>query len=105
MNPVRGAHDFDPATEAMEFVRFCYQRRRIGWPELYDEMCAVAARGLYKGWTSTELATVGIGLTLFEMPALAALTVRVVAERGAERQPEPARVRARPSARPAAAGA
>ena len=29
--------------EAEEFVRFCYQRRRVGWPELYDEMCAVAS--------------------------------------------------------------
>ncbi|MER3417986.1 MAG: hypothetical protein C4343_02495, partial [Chloroflexota bacterium] len=28
--------------EAAEFVRFCYRRRPVGWPELYDEMCAVA---------------------------------------------------------------
>ena len=35
--------------EAEAFVRFCYQRRRVGWPELYDEMCAVATRGLYRG--------------------------------------------------------
>ena len=42
-----------PSTpEAEAFVRFCYQRRRVGWPELYDEMCAVATRGLFRGMGS-----------------------------------------------------
>jgi hypothetical protein len=49
--------------EAIEFVRFCYRRRRVGWPELYD-----------------ELSDIGVGLTLFGMPALAAIVQRVVAE-------------------------
>ena len=31
-----------PQGEALEFVRFCHRRKRVGWPELYDEMCAVA---------------------------------------------------------------
>ena len=66
--------------EAMEFVRFCYQRRRAGWPELYDEMCAVAGRGLYRGYGPEELAELGIGFGLFQMPALAGLVARVVAE-------------------------
>jgi hypothetical protein len=70
----------EPATEALEFVRFCYRRRRVGWPELYDEMCAVAGRGLYLGWGPEELAAVGIRMSLFEMPALAALAARVIAE-------------------------
>ena len=39
-----------PDGEAMEFVRFCHRRKRVGWPELYDEMCAVASRGLFRGW-------------------------------------------------------
>jgi hypothetical protein len=70
-----------PASEdAIEFVRFCYARRRVGWPELYDEMCAVASRGLFRGWGSDELSAEGIGFTLFEMPALAVLVHRVVAE-------------------------
>ena len=38
-----------PDPDAVEFIRFCYRRRRVGWPELYDEMCAVAARGLFRG--------------------------------------------------------
>jgi hypothetical protein len=66
--------------EAVDFVRFCYRRRRVGWPELYDEMCAVAGRGLYRGYTSDDLSGIGVGLTLFEMPALAAIVQRVVAE-------------------------
>jgi len=66
--------------EAIDFVRFCHRRRRVGWPELYDEMCAVAGRGLYRGYGAEELATIGIGLGLFQMPALAGLVSQVVAE-------------------------
>ena len=64
--------------EAEAFVRFCYQRRRTGWPELYDEMCTVAGRGLFRGWGADDLAAVGIGLSLFEMPGLAAMAARVL---------------------------
>src|SRR5215208_411106 len=66
--------------EAVDFVRFCHRRRRVGWPELYDEMCAVAGRGLYRGFGAEELAELGIGFGLFQMPALAGLVARVVAE-------------------------
>lgn len=66
--------------EAVEFIRFCYARRRVGWPELYDEMCAVASRGLFRGWGPDELATHGIGFGLFEMPRLATTVCEIVAE-------------------------
>lgn len=66
--------------EAVEFIRFCYARRRVGWPELYDEMCAVASRGLFRGWGPEELAAQGIGFGLFEMPGLAARASEIVAE-------------------------
>ncbi len=66
--------------EAIDFVRFCHRRRRVGWPELYDEMCAVAGRGLYRGYGAEELATIGIGFGLFQMPGLAVLVAQVVAE-------------------------
>jgi hypothetical protein len=66
--------------DAAEFVRFCYRRRRVGWPELYDEMCAVANRGLYRGWGTDELSSAGIGFSLFELPALATLVAAIVAE-------------------------
>ena len=45
-----------PDPDAVEFVRFCHRRRRVGWPELYDEMCAVAGRGLFRGYGAEELA-------------------------------------------------
>ena len=64
-----------PAVE--EFVRFCYHRRRVGWPELYDEMCAVAARGVFRGWGFAELADQGICFTLSDLPALAAVAAEV----------------------------
>lgn len=73
--------------DAIEFVRFCYRRRRAGWPELYDEMCAVANRGLFRGYDADDLATHGIAFGLFDMPALAALASRVVEDEKALRRP------------------
>ena len=76
-----------PSTpEAEAFVRFCYQRRRVGWPELYDEMCAVATRGLYQGMGAEALADIGVGFSLFETPRLAQLVIRVAAEEQAARR-------------------
>ncbi len=72
--------------EAEAFVRFCYQRRRVGWPELYDEMCAVATRGLYRGMGHDALAEIGIGFSLFETPRLAALVTRISTEEQAARR-------------------
>ena len=80
--------------EAIEFVRFCHRRRRVGWPELYDEMCAVAGRGLYRGYGPEELATIGIGLGLFHMPAMAGLAAKVVAEDQESRRRTAAAIRA-----------
>lgn len=70
-----------PATsdsDAAEFVRFCYRRRRVGWPELYDEMCSVAGHRLFRGWGPAELAELGIGLSLTDMPRLVTLVVNVL---------------------------
>ena len=72
--------------DATEFVRFCYRRRRVGWPELYDEMCAVSARGAFRGMGPDELGALGIGFSLFDMPALAVLSTRVIAEEQARRR-------------------
>jgi hypothetical protein len=66
--------------DAVEFIRFCYARRRVGWPELYDEMCAVASRGLFRGWGPEELAEAGVKFGLFEMPSLAARVCEIAAE-------------------------
>jgi hypothetical protein len=72
-------------TDAEEFVRFCYRRRRVGWPELYDEMCQVAHRGAFRGMGPHDLADIGIGFSLFETTRLAALVGRVVVEEQAAR--------------------
>lgn len=73
------------APEAEEFVRFCYRRRRVGWPELYDEMCHVATRGAFRGMGHADLAELGIGFSLFDTRQLAELVTRVVGEEQAER--------------------
>jgi hypothetical protein len=71
-----------PSPDAIEFVRFCYRRRRVGWPDLYDEMCAVAGRGLFRGWRFAELADHGIGFSLHETPGLARIASLIAQEEG-----------------------
>jgi len=73
--------------EALEFVRFCYRRRRVGWPALYDEMSAVAARGAFRGLGYCELAERGISFCLGELPRLVALAERVAREEQALAEP------------------
>jgi hypothetical protein len=74
-------HALDAADpEAVEFVRFCRARRRVGWPELYDEMWAVASRGLFRGHSFTDLEQYGIGFSLFGTPRLAAIAAAVIEE-------------------------
>lgn len=81
-----GAATRVPDPDALEFIKFCYRRRRVGWPELYDEMCAVASRGLFRGYGADDLAERGIGFGLFEMPSLAAACRTVVAQEQALRR-------------------
>ena len=107
MQPATPATPVCPATpEAEAFVRFCYQRRRVGWPELYDEMCHVATRGLFRGMGRDALADVGVGFSLFETPQLAALVARIVGEEQAARRAarEAAARSAEESATPASVG-
>jgi hypothetical protein len=75
VDPPPPAHD-----EALDFVRFCYRRRHVAWPELYDEMCAVASRGAFRGLGYAELVDHGISFCLGDLPKLATLTERVVRE-------------------------
>ena len=76
----------DPDAEAEAFIRFCYRRRSVKWPELYDEMCAVAAREAYRGMDYEQLQRLGIGFALASLPRLAELAARVIAQ---ERDPRP----------------
>ena len=66
--------------DAVEFIRFCYGRRRVGWPELYDEMCAVASRRLFRGWGPDDLEAHGIMFGLRDMADLSTTVADIVAE-------------------------
>jgi hypothetical protein len=79
----------EPAQEAVDFIRFCYRRRAVAWPELYDEMCAVAARGDYRGMSYEQLESLGIGFALGWLPRLAEMSARVIAEERGARVPVP----------------
>jgi hypothetical protein len=87
----RGVLDQSLNSDAAEFVRFCYRQRRVGWPELYDEMCQVASRGAFRGWGPAELADHGVGFSLFQTPALVRLVIQVLEAEG-ERLPRTATV-------------
>jgi hypothetical protein len=78
--------------DALEFVRFCYRRRRVGWPALYDEMSAVAARGVFRGMGYSELAERGISFCLGDLSKLVMLTERVVHEEQSIVEPRTATV-------------
>jgi hypothetical protein len=83
-SPAPGEAGIDPDHEALSFVRFCYRRRAVAWPELYDEMCAVAARGDYRGLGYEQLEDLGIRFALAALPRLAEIASRVMSE---ERNP------------------
>ncbi|HJP72264.1 MAG TPA: hypothetical protein VJ975_11140 [Candidatus Limnocylindria bacterium] len=87
--PLHTDHANDvPSPEIAAFIRYCHRRRPSGWPEIYDEMCAVAARGEFKGWGHEQLAARGLSFTLYEMPRLASW-VRLVLEAPAEPRQRP----------------
>ncbi len=67
-----------PPPDVVEFIRFCHRRRGLGWPELYDEMCAVASHREFRGWGHDELAVRGMTFSLFEMQRMAGWVREVV---------------------------
>jgi hypothetical protein len=68
-----------PPPDVAEFIRFCHHRKHVGWPELYDEMCAVAARGEFNGWDHEQFAARGLTFSLFEMARLSGWVRTVLA--------------------------
>jgi hypothetical protein len=68
-----------PTPDIVAFIRYCHARRGASWPELYDEMCAVAARREFNGWDQAQLAARGVSFTLLEMPRLAGWARAVLA--------------------------
>jgi hypothetical protein len=77
-----------PPPDVVAFIRFCHRRRGATWPELYDEMCGVAARREFRGWDRAELAARGLTFSLFEMPRLAGWTRAVLAGQEVSREPD-----------------
>jgi hypothetical protein len=68
-----------PPPDVVSFIRYCHRRRGATWPELYDEMCGVAARREFNGWDRAELASRGLTFSLLEMPRLAGWSRAVLA--------------------------
>ena len=68
-----------PPPDVAAFIRYCHTRRGASWPELYDEMCGVAARREFNGWDHADLAARGLTFSLFEMPRLAGWSRAVLA--------------------------
>lgn len=78
-----------PPPDVAAFIRYCHRRRGFSWPELYDEMCGVAARREFNGWDHAQLAALGLTFSLIEMPRLSAWARAVLAR---EDEPITARV-------------
>ena len=75
-----------PPPDVVSFIRFCHHRRGVGWPELYDEMCGVAARREFHGWDHGELESRGLTFSLFEMPRLSGWVRTVLEDMVEERE-------------------
>lgn len=80
------AGEQQPPPDVVAFIRYCHRRRGATWPELYDEMCAVAARREFNGWDHAELAARGLTFSLLEMPRLANWSRAVLADLAEQRE-------------------
>ena len=65
------------ADMAIEFIAFCHQRSHREWPKLYDEMCNVASKRLYKGLGYDELKDAGVDLTFSGMAKMSRIAKEV----------------------------
>ena len=75
-----------PPPDVVAFICYCHRRRGATWPELYDEMCAVAARREFNGWDHAQLADRGLTFSLLEMPRLANWSRAVLAGLAEQRE-------------------
>jgi hypothetical protein len=62
---------------AIEFIAFCYERNQREWPRLYDEMCYVASKRLYRGLGYDELKDAGVDLTFTGMTKMSRIAKEV----------------------------
>lgn len=74
------------ADMAIDFVAFCYQRDQREWPRLYDEMCYVASKRLYRGLGYDELKDAGVDLTFSGMTKMSKIAREVTRQLGSQRR-------------------
>jgi hypothetical protein len=65
------------AQVAIGFIVFCFERKGADWPVLYDEMCSVASKRLYRGLGYEELKEAGLDFTLAGLARTSRLTNEV----------------------------
>jgi hypothetical protein len=68
-------------TLAQEFILFCVGRRGSEWPALYDEMCRVAGRRLFRNMGYTELNRMGLSFGLDNIERTIQMVDAVIARR------------------------
>ena len=73
------------ADTAIEFIAFCFERSQREWPKLYDEMCNVASKRLYKGLGYDELKDAGVDLTFSGMAKMSRIAREITREVRARR--------------------
>ncbi|TMD61295.1 MAG: hypothetical protein E6I87_02985 [Chloroflexi bacterium] len=69
---VQGMSDVRETT-LRDFVLFCFERRPVPWPTLYDEMCYVAGHRLFRDMGYEELRQAGLDFTLVGLSRIARL--------------------------------
>jgi hypothetical protein len=73
----------EPVTDmAIDFIAFCYRRDGREWPRLYDEMCHVASKRLYRGLGYDELKDAGVDLTFSGMSKMSKISKEVTRQLG-----------------------
>jgi len=77
---VQGMSDVGEST-LRDFVLFCFERRPVPWPTLYDEMSYVAGRRLFRDMGYDELRAAGLDFTLVGLARIARLAGEVIARR------------------------
>jgi len=65
---------------ARDFILFCVHRQGREWPALYDEMCWVAGRRLFRGLGYNELKNRGLSLSLTKIEDTVRLIDMVTAQ-------------------------
>jgi hypothetical protein len=69
---------------ACDFILFCLRRNGREWPALYDEMCWVTGRRLFRGLGYAELRRLGLSLSLTNIEDTIRMVDKVMAQETGE---------------------